>query len=355
MTKRPAQPGRRRRVTLADVGAHVGVDTSVVSRVINNDPVLSIRDETRTRVLAAVRDLGYRPNAAARSLRTSHAGTVGLFLPDFANPVYAEIITGAEAAAAAQGYVLVTGSSSAAGVTTQTYLDLLGQGRVDGLLLAGESLTVEAQQALTAFGLPYLHLNRRMRGSRRFVILDDERAAGLAVEHLVGLGHRQIAHLAGPQGADTARRRRSGYLRAMKAARITPDEGLTVSADYTPEGGVVGMTALMSKPPRPTAVVVANVASAIGALSAARALGIRVPVDVSVITIHDSPLATYLAPALTAVRMPLDQLGRRGVELLLSIPPDDPIEEIVSGPIELKLRDSTRRVSSSRTTRQARQ
>lgn len=341
MTKGTGMPGRKGRVTLAAVGRHAMVDTSVVSRVVNNDPVLNIRQETRDRVLASVRELGYVPNAAARSLRTSHTGTLGLFLPDFANPVYAEIITGAAAQAAAHGYVVVTGSSSAAGFTPQTYLDLLGQGRVDGLLLAGEALSAKVLEALETFGLPYLMLNRRIRGSRRFVILDDEKAAGLAVEHLVGLGHTRIAHLAGPGVADTARRRRAGFLSAMKAAGLPQAPELLVSADYTAQGGSLAMTALLERADRPTAVLVANFAAAIGALSAARAHGLRIPEEVSVVTIHDSPLAGFLSPPLTAVRMPLNDLGRRGVDLLLSLPPDEPVEEIVSGHIELILRGST--------------
>jgi LacI family transcriptional regulator len=351
MSAREAKAKSRRRVTLADVGRHATVDTSVVSRVLNNDPALNIRDETRERVLASVRELGYVPNAAARSLRTARTGTLGLFLPDFVNPVYAEIITGAEAAAAAQGYVLVTGSSSAAGVTPQTYLDLLGQGRVDGLLLAGEALSAKIQDSLVAFGLPYLLLNRRVRGSRRFVILDDQQAAGLAVEHLVHLGHTRIAHLAGPSGADTARRRRAGYMSALKAAGLRPDPDLVVAADYTPQGGVLAMTALLQRSERPSAVLVSNFAAAIGALSAARACGVRVPDEVSVVTIHDSPLAGFLVPTLTAVRMPLDDLGRRAVDLLLSRPFDEPVEEVVSGPIDLIIRQSTAPAPTSRSPR----
>lgn len=353
MTSPPGDAPRRRRVTLADVGSQVGVDTSVVSRVLNNDPALNIRPETRERVQAAMRELGYRPHAAARSLRTAHTGTLALFIPDFANPVYADIIAGAEAAAAERGYVLVTGSSSATGITPQTYLDLLGQGRADGLLLAGETLSAEVQETLRDFGLPYLLLNRRLSQSSRFVILDDERAAQLAVEHLVKLGHTRIAHLAGPDSADTARRRRSGYLQAMKEAGLTADPDLIISADYTPQGGVAGMSALLGRNERPTAVVVANVASAIGALSAARTGRVDVPRELSMVTIHDSPLAEFLGPPLTTVRMPLGELGRTAVTRLLDSGPDDPIEEIVTGPITLVTRGSTQRLRTSRQRRNA--
>jgi LacI family transcriptional regulator len=339
--------GGPRRITLADVAREASVDRSVVSRVLTNDPVLNIREETRVRVLKAVRDLGYVPNASARSLRTAQTGTLGLFIPNFANPVYAEIISGAEAAASARGYVLMTGSSSSAGGTAESYLQLLGQGRVDGLLLAGEGLTPVARDALAAAGIPYLLLNRRTRGSRRYVTLDDAGAAELAVRHLLDLGHERIAHLAGPSGADTARRRQAGSVAALKAAGLSPDPELIVSAEYTSEGGSRGMKALLELRRRPTAVVVANFVAAVGALSAAHAAGLVVPRDLSVITIHDSPMAEQTVPALTTVRMPLRQMGARGVELLLGRAIDEEITEVVPGPIELMVRASTGRRGST--------
>jgi LacI family transcriptional regulator len=338
MSEQAQRAAGARRVRLIDVARHAAVDISVVSRVINNDPRLNIREGTRVRVLGAIQDLGYVPNAAARSLRTARAGALGLFLPDHANPVYAEIISGANAAATARGYALLTGTAE---VTPRTFLDLLGQGRVDGLLLAGDALDPSVRDALEGHGVPYLLLNRRIAGSRRYVILDDDKAARLAVRHLINLGHTRIAHLAGPSAADTARRRRAGFAAALGEAGLPHDPSLVVSADYTPHGGAAAMSALLARADPPTAVVVANMAAAIGALSAARGHGIAVPDDVSVVAIHDSALSGYLAPPLTTVRMPLDALGRRAVELLVTQPFEAPIEEIVSGPIELVVREST--------------
>jgi LacI family transcriptional regulator len=347
-----AAPGATpRRITMADVARYAKVDSAVVSRVLSHDPNLSIRDETRARVLATVQALGYRPNAAARSLRTARSGTLGLFLPDFNNPVYAEIITGAEAAAAARGYVLVTGSSSAVGVTAQTYLDLLGQGRVDGLLLAGYMGTTHLQSSLHTLGLPYLFVNRRHRGSRRHVILDDERAAQIAVQHLVDLGHRRIGHLAGPRRADTARRRQAGYTAALRAAGLPYDGAMTVAADYTPAGGAQAMIDLLQRRPRPTAVLVANFAASIGALRAAQTLGVAVPDELSVVAIHDSALGDFLSPPLTAVKMPLQQMGERAVNSLLTEPAEAAVTEVVSGPIHLTIRQSTAPVARVRTSR----
>ncbi|MEV0621576.1 LacI family DNA-binding transcriptional regulator [Nonomuraea sp. NPDC050404] len=328
---------KRSRVTLADVAAMARVDRAVVSRVVNKDPTLNIRQETRERVLAAIDELGYRPNVAARSLRTSRAHMFGLFIPDFANPVYAEIIKGAEAEAASQGCVLVTGSAIGAGLGE--YMDRIGQGRIDGMLLAGagdeSGLTAQLDQS----AIPWLMLNNRSRGVKRYVILDDQQAAAIAVEHLVRLGHRRIAHLAGPSRADTAARRSAGYSAAMRDAGLP--EGPIVAADYTPAGGAAAMSRLLTGPEPPTAVFVANVASAIGAMEGVRGAGLEIPRDVSIVAVHDLELASFLHPPLTTVRMPLAALGRRGVTLLASLKPDDTVAEVLSGPIELIQRHST--------------
>jgi LacI family transcriptional regulator len=332
-----AAPGK---VTLIDVATLAGVDRSVVSRVINDDPNLNIRPQTRQRVLDTIKKLDYRPNAAARSLRTARAFMFGLFIPDFANPVYAEIIKGAEIAAGNLGYALMTASSAGVRLGLAHYIDLLAQGRVDGMLFAGDESGHDLEQ-FRALGLPWVLVNRRIEGSRRYIILDDERGSRLAVEHLIALGHRRIAHIAGPETADTARRRRAGYASAMTNAGLPVDPRLIVHADYTPAGGAAAMSALLTQPERPTAVLVANVASAVGALHAAYELGLSVPAEVSVIAIHDMPLASHLVPALTTVRMPLSELGRRAIELLATREPEDDITEIVTEPVDVIVREST--------------
>jgi LacI family transcriptional regulator len=331
--------GRPVKVTLNDVALRAGVDRSVVSRVINEDPKLNVRPETRQRVLDTIASLGYRPNAAARSLRTAKAYMFGLLIPDFANPVYAEIICGAEQAAAQLGYGLMTaGGSSRLGLAQ--YLNLLGQGRVDGLLFAGED-SEHALGQLRAAGLPWVLVNRRIEGSDRYVVLDDERASRLAVAHLAGLGHRRIAHLAGPEHADTGRRRKAGYLAALAEAGLPAPPGAVVHAGYTPEGGAAALPRLLGCAQRPTAVLVANVASAVGVLHAAHALGVDVPGDLSVVAVHDMPLAGHLVPALTTVRMPLEELGARAVRRLATSRPDEPITEVVTEPVELVVRASS--------------
>lgn len=300
-----------------------------------------MRDETRQRVHLAIEALDYRPNAMARSLRTARAYTYGLLIPEFENPVYAAIISGAEEAAAARGSLLLAASDGTGGMDVRQHLQLLGQGRVDGLLLAGTLKTDRAEDLIATLQTPWLLLNRRTADSQRYVILDDEGAAAMATEHLLSLGHREIAHLAGPVDADTAERREAGYRLALERAGVAVDDGLIVRADYRSEHGAEATMSLFASGRRPTAVMVANLASALGAMHAIKAAGFRIPDDVSVVSIHDLPLAGYLDPPLTTVRMPLEELGRRGIELLSAVDPAEPIQEVVAGPTELIVRGST--------------
>lgn len=330
---------RRRRSTIADVATLAGVDRAVVSRLLNADPRLSIRDSTRQRVIDAIRELDYQPNAAARSLRTAQTRTIALLVPDFANPAYAEIIKGAEAAATAAGSSLMTGSMETADDSFGRYLARLGHGRVDGLLLAAGGTRGASEDELERLGVPWLCVNRTGPGHRRYVVLDDERAAALAIEHLVSIGHQKIAFVAGPIDSDSAGRRRIGYEKALDAAALAP--GLAVHGNYTPQGGAEAMMQILAADDQPTAVLAANVASAIGVLYTARQKGVRIPDDLSVIAIHDLTVGAYLDPPLTSIRMALDGLGERAVRLLLDHPADAEIREIVREPMQLIVRGST--------------
>jgi DNA-binding LacI/PurR family transcriptional regulator len=326
------QPGAR--VTLVDVARVARVDPSVVSRVINRDARLVIKDETRERVLTAIRELNYHPNAAARSLRTAQSGAFGLLIPDFANPIYAEIIKGAEQAANEEEALLLVGTADPS--RPDRYAEMLASGRVEGLLLAAE-LPTEAIAAITAAGRPVVSVNQRIEGVDRAILADDERAARIAVTHLIELGHTSIAHIRGPVGSSTAGRRLQGYRGALRNAGLAV--GPIVGSGYRSEHGSAAMTELLALEPRPTAVLVANVAAAVAALAVARHASVRVPEDLSVVAIHDIPLAANLSPALTTVRMPLAEMGRTG---LLAVAEDGASGiTVVAEPTELIVREST--------------
>lgn len=335
-------PGRARenaapRATIADVARLARVDPSVVSRVINSDERLVIKKETRARVLDAIRELRYHPNAAARSLRTSQSGTFGLLIPDFTNPIYAEIITGAERAATELDALLLVGS--AIEHRPERYVEMLASGRVDGLLLATDMLHSQTIEAMARTGRPLVSVNQRIKGVKRTILADDEGASRRAVRYLYDLGHRRIAHLRGPETSDTAKRRLAGYKKALVSCGIPEADAVVLGGGYTTESGVSGIAEFLSLRPRPTAIVIANIAAAIGAMSALRDAGVQVPGDVSLIAIHDIALAEHLAPSLTTVSMPLTEMGAAGVAALNG--DDSEGTTVVKKPTELIARRST--------------
>jgi len=332
---------RPRKPTLADVAERASVDRSVVSRVLSGDSQLNIRDTTRQRVLRAVADLDYRPNAIARSLRQGRTGILGLLIPDFDNPVYPSIIRGAEAAAGELDVVLLTASASDAGFGTRRFAEIVTQGRIDGLVLASVSETEELAASLSRAGVPWLMLNGHPETARRFVAFDDEGAAVMAVNHLLALGHTRIAHVGGPVTGASATRRRAGFEKALLAAGLDSDGDTIIPSDHTEEAGAAAMDRHLAAANRPTAIFAANALQAIGALHATRRAGIRVPDELSIVAIHDLRPAAYVDPPLTTVRMPLERLGRRAVEMLERSAPDDVIEEFVPEPMELVVRSST--------------
>lgn len=325
-----------RRPTAADVARRANVDRAVVSRVLNEDPTLRIRDSTRARVLAAVAELGFRPNVAARSLRTSQAAMLGFVIPDLANPIYATVVRGVEAAADAMGQGLLISRTPTTKEGIDRLFDLLRQGRVDGLLIAAELTDEDLPADIDT--LSWLLVNRTTVTARRWVLLDEQRAMDLAVEHLVELGHRQIGHVAGPLNSDTARRRRAGYQAALARHGLAP--GPIIPAEYTIEGGAQAMRDILALGDRPTAIIGATVASTAGVLVQARTAGIRVPDELSVIGIHDLALAGCFAPPLTTVQMPLEQLGRRAAQLVTTAP-GQAVEETVTDGMHVVVREST--------------
>jgi LacI family transcriptional regulator len=333
------------------VATVAGVDRSVVSRVINRDPGLKIRPETQQRILAAVRDMGYVANTAARSLRTAESRTMGLVIPDYSNPVYGEIIRGAEAAAREADQLLLTGSVDQANDHVEDFFQVVGHGRVDRLLIAGIRLSRATIARLEESKVPWLLMNSQQPGVPWTVALDDRRAAALAVTHLHGLGHRRIAHLRGPARSDTARRREDGYRLAMAAQEIEVDPALVRPAGYSAPEGRQAMQVLLESGVEVTAIFAGNLSSALGAIHEAERQGVNVPKDLSVVGIHDLELADYLLPPLTTVRMPLFELGHRGAELLLTHDGGNRVSEVIREPLELVARGSTAKCARAKAAR----
>jgi LacI family transcriptional regulator len=332
---RPGGPAERQgRVRLRDVAELARVDISVVSRTLNDHPRLSIRPETRQRILDAAAELGYRPNSAARSLKLAKTMALGLIVPDVRNVAYAAITEGAEERALETGYVLVV----APGSITERVRML--EGRVDGLLIATATSEWIVPEHVPRTMRAVL-INRREGGSIPSVTVDDETGAAQATKFLIELGHRRLGHVAGPQNTDTARRRKTGFVESLQTSGLALEERWVAEGPYSESGGYSAALRILNRKPRPTALFATNLMTTIGAMAAIRRLGLRIPADISIVGYDDSPLAMYLEPPLTTVRMPLREMGAHAVDVLLSVITGEKVDDVMLDiPPELVVRGS---------------
>jgi LacI family transcriptional regulator len=322
---------------MRDIADASGVDVSVVSRVLSGDVRLSIKPETRQRILDAAAELKYRPNRAARSLKLARTMELAILLPDLQNVAYATIVEGAEGRASAAGYVLLVATGS-----IHERVRML-EGRIDGLLIASATSASELPVEV-GDRLPAILVNRRERGRIPSVVMNDEQVAALAVDHLAMLGHRRIAHVAGPQDTDTGRRRRQGFADQMRVAGLEVGPEAVVEGPYTESAGYAAALRLLQARPRPTAIFSANFATAVGVLAAARRLGVRIPDELSVVGFDDVAMAQFVDPPLSTVRTPLAEMGSRAVDSLLdAIAGKRVADVVVDVPPELVVRGSSGR------------
>lgn len=312
---------------------------STASRVINGTGELVIRPETRQRILETAERLRYRPNAIARGLKTASTGAIGLLVPSLRNPVLSEITRGAFDRAYERGYAVLLAEDNANSKALTAYERLVGEGRIDGILIASARPGSPLLEHFAEDTVPCVFVNRRLPGSGRNVSMREEDAGQIAAEHLLSLGHTRLAHLAGPEGLDTAGRRRDGFLATAREAGIDPD---VESATFEELGGFTAMRLLMAREPRPTGVFVSNINQAVGAMAGVRAEGQRVPTDVSMVSYDDDPVGEYLEAPLTVVAMPLYELGSAAVDALIDqVEGDPPRDLVIATPPRLVVRAST--------------
>ncbi len=331
--------------TLKDVARLAGVSISAASRVLTDAPSARASAVTRQRIRAAAEELNYRPNFAGRALKFSRTNVIALIVPDLTNAFLTELMLGVEDEAALQGYLLLLGRSEDIEPAGHMINRLIGEGRVDGMLLqASDSRTADQIQDLISAELPVVFMNSIEAGQLGGVILDDEAGAALATQHLIDLGHSAIGLIGGVLSNPTARRRAVGFRAAMAAAGLPTGSDTMTTLGYYPPDGRAAIRLLMARPEPPTGVVVANVNAAIGALSEARRLGLRVPEDLSLVSVHDAWPAENTWPPLTTVKMPLYALGRAAVvalhQRLGGISAE--VRVVSDPPPQLILRESTR-------------
>ena len=302
-------------VTIKDVARVAGVSVATVSRAHNRSRLVT--EATGRRVRAVAERLGYSPHAAARSLSTSRTNTIGVLLPDLYGEFYSELIRGIDQTAQRHGFHLLLASSHNEKDAITAALQSM-RGRVDGLLVMSPAPGAHLVVLDLLPSFPVLLLNSAATGAAFDAItIANARGAADMVEHLVGLGHRRLAMILGPEkNADAAERLR-GFRAASQAAGLKRDDVWEVPGDFTDSSGFESGVELLRHARRPTAVFAANDAMAIGALSALREAGVAVPQEMAVAGFDDIPMARYTHPPLSTVRVDIVALGTRAATRLL--------------------------------------
>ncbi len=302
--------------SIYQVAERAGVSATTVSHVVNNTRTVSAA--VRARVQQAMVELDYRPNGLARSLRRGQTHTLGLILPDSANPFFAGIARAIENAAFQIGLSVILGNTEGNCARERYYVDLFTQKRVDGIIFVNAGDRAESLVHLVKRGVPAVVVDRDLPGLEIDAVLTDNRGGGyLATRHLLGLGHRRIGCIAGPSTVTPSALRVEGYRAALAEADLPIDSALTQVGDFHPESGRLATHALLGLPTPPTAIFAGNDLMAIGALRAAAECGRHVPTDLAVVGFDDIELAAYTLPPLSTIAQPRLAIGQAAVRLLI--------------------------------------
>jgi LacI family transcriptional regulator len=347
---------KKRSVTMTDVASHAGVSMKTVSNVINDLPCVA--EETRQKVLEAIAAVGYRHNHMARSLATGKTNSVGIVIPDVANPFFGAAVRACEDILYAAGYSIFLCNTNEEIERERDYLNQLLSRGVDGLILWGTRICCSDLEMLIGPVIPLItiELDERPSGTRHTAInVDDAGGAEWVIGHLAGEGRRAIAHLAGPLTRITPQRRRAGYLAGLAAAGLPTQPEWIIEEEPSVAGGFRAATAVLAgESSRPDALFCYNDLMAVGALLAARKQGARVPEDVAVAGFDDIDIASIVDPPLTTVRIAQRELGRlAGESLLARLLGKVEGPESVLFPVELVARGSTSRGRLTEADRQA--
>ncbi|MGH8174352.1 MAG: LacI family DNA-binding transcriptional regulator [Rhodanobacteraceae bacterium] len=302
-------------ITIKDVARVAGVSVASVSRALNGHD--SVTEATRKRIEDVANELHYVPHAGARSLITRRTQTVGVLLPDLYGEFFSELIRGIDSAARAAGLHLLVSSSHGSAAEAALALRTL-QGRVDGLLVMAPHTDAGLIAASLPTALPTVLVNTRIAdGQHASLRIDNRGGATAMVEHLVAAGHRRIAFISGPASNFDAEERLRGYRDAL--ARLLPDAAENVLAgDFSEESGYRAGLLACAQANRPQAIFAANDMMALGCLFALTEHGLSVPGGIALAGFDDIPIARFVTPPLTTVRVRIDDLGRRAMERLVA-------------------------------------
>ncbi len=333
----------KRTATIQDVAARAGVSITTVSRVLN-DTGYPMRPETKRRVMEAIEALEFRPSPLARGLLGKSTRTIALIIPDISNPYYPLLSRGVEDVASQHDYTVIFCNTDRGLAKLHSYLEVLREKQVDGIIFAGGGIDVEgASLPLEEVRGPVVLVGRH-RWPFPSVQVDNVGAAYEATSHLLGLGHRRVAFLGGPTTLTSARDRLKGYRQAMEELGGGAESSLIHQGDFGFESGYQAARSLLQAGGlRPTALFAANDQMALGALAATTDLEIRVPDELAVIGFDDIPAGRYVRPSLSTISLPTYEMGASAARLLLKLLAGEPAEQLLWLPTRLVIRQSSGR------------
>jgi len=331
---------------MREVAERADVSVTTVSHVVNDTRPVS--QALRERVLSAMDELDYRPNRLARSLRRGETHTIGVIVPDSANPFFAEVARGVEDASFEERYNVILCNSDGDLEKELLYTNVLTAKQVDGILFVAAGVSTEHIRALQEDRVPLVVVDRTIPDvSVDEVLTDNIHGGEMVTSHLIDLGHRRIGCITGPSDVTPSADRVAGYQKALRDADIPIDESIILRGDFQYSSGHQVAHELLGMDDPPTAVFACNDLMAVGVISAARELGLRVPEDLSVAGFDDVHLASFTNPPLTTVAQPKYEMGALATRILLQRMQDDdslPRHELLS--TQLVVRQSTAPLSA---------
>jgi LacI family transcriptional regulator len=303
--------------TLHEVAQRAGVSAMTVSRVVNGRG--SVDSETRQRVEEAIQALDYVPNRIARGLISQKTQTIGIIVPDIVNPFFAPVVRGAESAARKAGYRVLLCNSEGDLRLEREYIEDLVAHRVEGLLLAPASDRSRSSiLSLLRGGFPLVLIDRALPDADcDLIVSDNAQGARRLIEHLIAIGHREIAHVSDAEDTSTGRERLRGYREALEAAGIPFQPELVIRTTVDRIGGYRAAQEILARDPLPTAIFAVNNMTAVGTMEALRERSLSVPKDMGLVCFDDVEHLAVLSPILTVIDQPAETFGSLGVQLLL--------------------------------------
>ena len=302
--------------TLRDVARLAGVSHQTVSRVINGSE--DVLPETRAIVESAIEQMGYRPNAIARSMARGQTHTLACISPNLTDYTFASVIEGAEVEARQHDYFMLSSSASDPQAFRALVDELVGHRRVDGLIVINPYADERFQYIPKDFPLVFVGASAHEKNICS-VSLDDEKVAYEATRHLITLGHTKIALVTGPMEEDCSQDRTEGYQRALQEAGIAFDKTMVIEGDWSASSGQSALLSFVEQGRVPSAVFAQNDRMAMGILRAARDINLKVPSQLAVIGVDDMPLSSYFDPPLTTMRQDMPRIGQEATRMLLDI------------------------------------